>query len=351
MTQTIASTNTQVIFAQDPGTGFPDPQVHMKVVTAPVETTLKEGELLLKNLFLSVDPYMRGRMNTGGKSYTSAFQLGKPLSGGGIAVVAKSNREGYQEGDLVTAHIGWEEYTILPSALPAQRIVNPLDVQLEYFLGILGMPGATAYHGLLDIGEPKAGETVFVSGAAGAVGLVVGQIAKIKGCHVVGSAGSDEKVDLLLNEYGFDAAFNYKTVANQAETLAQLCPNGIDVYFDNVGGETLDIVFTLANTFARFVECGMISQYNATPENRYHLKNTMMIVGKQIKMQGFIIGSQMGNKDFMKRFVTDMMSWIANGKLKYRVSVVEGIQNAPQGFVDMLKGSNIGKQVIKIADL
>lgn len=344
------STNKQVLFKQDPGKGWVDEAQHMEVVSSPFASTpLPEGHILLKNLYLSVDPYMRGRMNTKAKSYSAPFEIGKVMNGGGISQVVESKRDGFAAGDIVSTFIGWEQYTVVSPAAHLQKIVNPLNVPLEYFLGILGMPGATAYHGLLDIGEPKEGDTVFVSGAAGAVGLVVGQIAKMKGCRVIGSAGSDEKVALLLKDFGFDAAFNYKTVQSLPETLAFLCPKGIDVYFDNVGGETLDTVLTLMNVKGRLVECGMISQYNASTP--YGLKNTMLIVGKQLKMQGFIISSQLGDPTFMKRFVTDMMQWIKEGKIKYAINKIVGIENAPSAFVSMLKGGNIGKQIVEIAKL
>ena len=344
------STNKQVLFKQDPGAGWVEEETHMQVVSSPFPSTpLTEGQVLLKNLYLSVDPYMRGRMNTKAKSYSAPFEIGKVMQGGGISVCLESKRDGFVAGDIVSAMIGWEEYSIASADTHLQKIVNPLNVPLEYFLGILGMPGATAYHGLLDIGEPKAGDTVFVSGAAGAVGLVVGQIAKLKGCRVIGSAGTDEKVALLLKDFGFDAAFNYKTVQSLPETLKFLCPKGIDVYFDNVGGETLDTVFTLMNVRGRLVECGMISQYNSTTP--YGLKNTMMIVGKQLKMQGFIISSQLADPAFMKRFVGDMVTWFKDGKLKYSINRVVGVENAPSAFVSMLKGGNVGKQVVEIAKL
>jgi NADPH-dependent curcumin reductase len=337
--------NTQIIFAKDPGSGYPTDET-FNLQISPISLDLQDGQVLVKNLYLSVDPYMRGRMNTKAKSYTDPFVLGQPLSGGGICQVVESKRDGLKKGDVVSGFIGWETFTKINKGQSLLRIENPLNVPLEYFLGVLGMPGATAYHGLLDIGEPKEGETVFVSAAAGAVGLIVGQIAKIKGCRVVGSAGSDEKVDLLVKEFGYDAAFNYKT-QDQSKTLRELCPKGIDVYFDNVGGETLDTVIAQMNVFGRLVECGMISQYNA--KEAYGVKNLMNIVGKQLKMQGFIISSRMGDRDFMKRFMSDVSNWIKDGKLKYAVNLVEGIENAPSAFIGMLKGANTGKQVVKIA--
>ncbi|KAI8892325.1 hypothetical protein BC833DRAFT_625946 [Globomyces pollinis-pini] len=245
--------NKQVIFKQDPGPGWVKAE-HMQVQTNPLSVNLTENQVLLKNLYLSLDPYMRGKMNTQTKSYSTPFQIGEPLTGRGIAQVVESNREGFLKGDIVSTFIGWEEYTVLSATISLQKVVNPLNVPLSYFLGILGMPGATAYHGLLEIGKPVPGNTVFVSGAAGAVGLVVGQLAKIHGCRVIGSAGTDEKVAALVSEFGYDAAFNYKTVENQSAKLNQLCPNGIDIYFDNVGGETLDTVLLHMNVHGRLVE-------------------------------------------------------------------------------------------------
>ena len=340
--------NKQIIFKKDPGAGWVDDKEHMELVTSE-NGALLEGQVLLKNIYLSVDPYMRGRMNTKAKSYTAHFELGKVMTGGGISQVIKSRREGFEAGDIVSGMIGWEEFTVISSDSYLQKIINPTNAPLEYFLGILGMPGATAYYGLLDIGQPKKGDTVFVSGAAGAVGLVVGQIAKLKGCKVVGSAGSDDKVATLLDQFGYDAAFNYKTVQSLPETLRKLCPNGIDIYFDNVGGETLDAALLVMNTHGRLVECGMISQYNASTP--YALKNTMLIVGKQLKMEGFIISNQLGDQSFMNRFVGDISGWIKEGKLKYAVHVAHSIDQAPSAFVNMLKGANTGKQIVQIAKL
>jgi len=204
------------------------------------------------------------------------------------------------------------------------------------------------HHGLLDIGVPKAGDTVYVSGAAGAVGSLVCQLAKIKGCKVIGSAGSDVKVEMLKKDYGCDGAFNYKTVNNFGEELERLAPNGIDVFFDNVGGETLDTVLTLMNTHGRIVVCGMISQYNGEV---YHFKNLAEVLTKELKVEGFIILGHMTSPEFMGRFTKDIFGWIKEGKLKYASHITKGIENVPSAFVGLLKGKNVGKQVIKVADL
>lgn len=285
-------------------------------------------------------------MNTTAKSYSASFQLGKPLDGAGIGQVVESRREGFLPGDIVSINTTWTEYAVLPAKVGAFKIVNPLNVPLEYFLGPLGMVGATAYHGLLNIGQPKEGNTVFVSGAAGAVGLLVGQIAKLKGCRVVGSAGSDIKVKALVEEFGYDAAFNYKSVTSWPETFKEHFPKGIDVYYDNVGGIQLDTTLLFMNPRGRLVECGMISQYNGKGPG---LQNLIQVVGRQLKIEGFIIAAQMADREFMKKFLTDMLTWIKEGKVKYAVNVVDGIENAPLGFVSMLKGGEkLGKQVVKV---
>lgn len=217
------------------------------------------GEVLLRTIYLSVDPYMRGRMSDR-KSYTPPFQLDKVIEGGVVARVEQSNFGGLQPGDYVNGLLPWQDYSVAKGEV--LRKLDPSLAPISTALGVLGMPGLTAYFGLLDLCHPKSSETVFISGAAGAVGTVVGQIAKIKGCTVVGSAGEDHKIDYLINELGFDAAFNYKSVSNYAEKLAELCPNGIDVYFDNVGGALTDGALANLNTFARISICGQISQYN-----------------------------------------------------------------------------------------
>ncbi|KAI8927788.1 hypothetical protein BC831DRAFT_451085 [Entophlyctis helioformis] len=314
----MSHTNTQVLFKADPGAALVTTD-HMEV-----------------NLFLSLDPYMRGRMNTKAESYSAPFTIGKPMQGTGVAQVIAGSRGDITVGDTVSTFIGFESFSVLPAQLPAQKLDTSAPLPLSYYLGIAGMPGATAYYGLIDLCTPKAGETVFVSGAAGAVGLVVGQIAKIKGLRVIGSAGSDDKVALLKNEFGFDEAFNYKTVSS---------PQGHDIYFDNVGGEHLEAALTHMNTHGRIAACGMISQYNG---ESYHIKNLVSIIGKQIKIQGFVISQQFADPEFMKRFATDIKTWVGEGKLSYREHIVEGIENAPEAFVGLFSGINTGKLIIKL---
>lgn len=302
----------------------------------------REGQLLVRTLVLSVDPYMRGRMSTA-KSYIPPFTLGKPIESGGIGEVLRSESPHYAVGDVVVGMMPWQERGI--AAANSVRKVTP-GASLTAQLGVLGMPGLTAYVGLLDIGKPKAGETVFVSGAAGAVGSVVGQLAKIHGCRAVGSAGTDDKVRYLVEELGFDAAFNYKTTPDQRKKLREVCPSGIDVYFDNVGGDTLEAVIWNLNDHARVPLCGMISMYNES-ELPPGPRNLMELVRKRVRMEGFIVTDHAHrNKDFTR----DVMGWLSEGKLKYAETIVEGgLSEAPRAFIGLLKGQNTGKMLVRVA--
>jgi NADPH-dependent curcumin reductase CurA len=300
-----------------------------------------ENELLVKNLYMSVDPYMRGRMMDR-KSYVPPFQIGQPLEGGSVGEVVESKNDKFEPGDIVLNMLGWREYFV--SNGKGLTRINPGKGPVQAYLGTLGMPGMTAYFGLLEIGKPNEGETVFVSAASGAVGSIVSQIAKIKGCRVVGSAGSDEKVAWLKEVAGVDEAFNYKTVNNLFKTVGALCPNGIDVYYENVGGQHLEAALEHMNTYGRLVMCGMISQYNATrppvgPSNLGHM------ISKQLKMEGFIV-ARFSNK--MAQFQTDMGKWIAEGRIKWKETVLEGIDKAPEAFMGLFRGDNFGKMVVKL---
>jgi len=349
--------NKGVIFARPP-TGLPAINEHFKFVERKIDisaTVLDKDEILIKNLYMSLDPYMRGRMRPSNvKSYIEPFKLGEVMDVGCVSVVVKSNNDKWKEGDFYYGFSGWEEYTKLsPDAanrglFSKSYLKNAVDndMPLSYFLGLLGMPGLTGYVGLFMIGKPKQGETIFVSTAAGAVGQVVVQIAKIKGLKVIGSAGDDSKVDYLLNELKIDHAFNYKKV-DLEKTLKETCPEGIDIYFDNVGGETLDIALAHLNDFARVISCGMISQYNAT--NPYGIKNIVKIIPKRILIQGFIVRDHF--KEYYEPFQKDMSQWLKEGKLKYKEHVVNGIENSPQAFLDMFLGKNFGKLLVKISDL
>jgi NADPH-dependent curcumin reductase CurA len=299
------------------------------------------GELLVKSLYLSVDPYMRGRIS-GAKSYAAPVEIGGVMCGGVVGEVIQSNNPKFAVGDIVQGEFGWQEYPL--SNGKGLRKIDPSIAPISTSLGILGMPGLTAYFGLLDIGQPKAGETVVVSGAAGAVGSIVGQIAKIKGCRAVGIAGSDDKVRYVVDDLGFDGAFNYKTTKNYMEKLKELCPKGIDVYFDNVGGEVTDAVIPLLNVKARLSICGQISQYNLEkPE--VGPRWLWALIVKQARAEGFLV-FQFDDK--FQQAAVEMAGWIKQGKLKYQEDIVEGFENLPKAFIGMLTGDNTGKRLVKV---
>ena len=332
--------NRQIVLAARPK-GLPK-KSNFRLVESEVPP-IGEGQILVKINYLSVDPYMRGRMSEA-KSYAEPVAIGQVMVGGTVGTVVESRHPDYKPGDVVAGYGGWQEYMVSDG-----REIERVDTSLAPMstaLGILGMPGMTAYFGLLEIGRPKPGETVFVSGAAGAVGSLVGQIAKIQGCRVAGSAGSQAKVDYLLNELGFDAAFNYQEVADYAAKLQEVCPNGIDVYFDNVGGPLTDAVFTQINIHARIVVCGQIAQYNAArpprgPRLLWHL------IVKRARAEGFLVF------DYAPRFSEgrqQVAQWFREGKIKYRETVVDGLENAPAAFIGLFHGKNIGKQLVRLAE-
>ena len=300
-----------------------------------------EGQLLVKNLYMSVDPYMRGRM-VDRKSYIPPFQLGEALTGGCVGEVVQSEHPGYQVGEFVMGFLSWREYYL--SNGKGLHKVNPALGPLSAYLGTAGMPGQTAYWGLLDIGKPVAGETVFVSAAAGAVGSVVCQIAKMKGCTVVGSAGSDAKVAWLKDELGVDAAFNYKKSEKLGKTLREHAPQGVDIYFENVGGTHLEAALANMNNNGRIPVCGMISQYNATTPSPAP-RNLTNIIGMRLLLKGFIVSDYAAR---MGEFYADMGKWLTSGQLKLQETVVEGIENAPSGFIGLFTGQNIGKMIVKL---
>jgi NADPH-dependent curcumin reductase CurA len=302
-----------------------------------------ERQVLVQNVYMSVDPYMRGRM-VDRKSYVPPFQLNQPLEGGCVGRVVESKNDQFQVGDFVLGRLGGREYFISDGTGIFK--IDPKVAPIQAYLGTLGMPGLTAYVGLLDIGKPKEGETVFVSAASGAVGSVVCQIAKLKGCYVVGSAGSDAKVSWLLEEAGVDAAFNYKKVENIIAEVGKKCPKGIDVYFENVGGVHLQAALEYMNTFGRIVMCGAISRYNDTksvpgPPNLFY------VTSKQLTLQGFIVGTHLAKS---QQFYADMARWIAEGKIKWKETIVEGLENAPQAFIGLFKGENFGKMIVKVGE-
>ncbi|MGE0883182.1 MAG: NADP-dependent oxidoreductase [Blastocatellales bacterium] len=310
-----------------------------------VESTVPEpaaNQFLVRAHYLSVDPYMRGRMNDV-KSYAKPVQIGEVMTGGVVGEVVASNHPDYKAGDFAVGQFGWQEYAVTDGA--GVRKVDPSLAPISTSLGVLGMPGLTAYFGLLDVCDPKPGETVLVSGAAGAVGTLVGQIAKIKGCHTVGIAGTDDKIKYLTDELGFDAAFNYKTVSDYFSKLRELCPNGIDCYFDNVGGAITDAAIRLLNVHARVSVCGQISQYNLEkPEMGPRLMGLLIVT--RSKIQGFLVS------DYWSRFdegLREMAGWISEGRLKYQENIVEGFENMPRAFIGMLQGENTGKQLVRVS--
>ncbi len=302
---------------------------------------VNEGEVLLKTKFVSVDPYLRGRMNAG-KSYVAPFNLGEPISSGIVAEVVESKHTSYSTGEFVAARLNWSEYQI--SNGKELRKVDPKVAPLSAYQAVLGMPGLTAFLGLTEIGLPKAGETLVVSGAAGAVGSIVGQVGKLLGCYVVGIAGSDEKVELLKNEFGFDVAINYKTTKRMHKTIAQTCPNGVDIYFDNVGGEISDGVVMNINKFARVIICGAISLYNETRIPMGPRLGSVLLV-KSALMKGFIVN------DFSEKYpeaLQQLTQWLKAGKLVYKETIIEGFDNIPKAFIGLFKGANTGKMMVKV---
>ena len=302
---------------------------------------IEEGQILVRNAYISVDPYMRGRMGER-ETYIAPFELGKPLDGGCVGQVIESRSEKFQEGDYVLGDKGWREFFVTDD----QELVpiDPEAAPIQNYLGVLGVPGFTAYVGLLDIGQPKEGDVVFVSTAAGAVGSLACQIAKIKRCRVVGSTGSDEKVAWLKEEAGIDAAFNYKTTDNLLDELKKQCPEGIDIYFDNVGGAHLESAIETMNTFGRIVLCGMISIYNATRPPRAP-RNLISVISKRLTLKGFIVYD---HNERLLQFHRDMGQWLKEGKIHWKETVIHGLENAPKAFLGLFAGDNFGKMLVKL---
>ncbi len=299
------------------------------------------GEIQVRNSWMTVDPYMRGRMNDV-KSYVPPFQIGEALQGGAVGEVLASNDPAFKPGETVQSFFGWREAFNAPAAAVQKLDTHGLPPQA--FLGATGMPGLTAYVGLLKIAALKTGDIVFVSGAAGAVGQIVCQIAKIKGHTVIGSAGGADKI-AYLKEIGVDHAIDYKAESDLTAAVMKASPEGIDVYFDNVGGAHLEAALMAAKPFGRFALCGMISQYNATDMGP-GVRGLIMAVGKQLRLEGFIVSS---HGDMQPAFLADMANWIAQGKIKWRETVEEGIENAPTAFLKLFKGENLGKMLVRLS--
>ncbi|MHD0397107.1 NADP-dependent oxidoreductase [Staphylococcus simulans] len=333
--------NEQIVFAQFPD-GLPNEQTFRY---EPVEITEpKQGEVLLETAYLSIDPYFRNGMIKGA-SYVTAFHIDQPIWGRGLAKVIRSNDDTLKEGDIVRGVMEWRRYNTM-----SQEDLEVLNVDesipIHWYLGALGMTGQTAYHGLLDIGKPKPGETVVVSAASGAVGSVVGQIAKIKDCYVVGIAGGEVKTQYLIDELGFDDAVDYKK-DDYATALADAVPNGVDVYYENVGGTVANEVFKHLNSFARIPVCGSISNYNDT-ETAYEPAVQPMLIKNQALMQGFL-SSQF--KDDFERAEKDLAQWIKEGKLKTQTSLIEGFDEIPSAFRSLFTGKEIGKQIVQVSSV
>jgi len=322
-------------------TGAPTAE-NFALVTRELSVTPPEDRLLVRNLYMSVDPYMRGRMREA-RSYTTPFAVGEAMTGGAVGEVVASSHPDFAPGDAVLHNYGWREYASVHGKGATK--IDPTLAPLQSFLGVLGMPGRTAYVGLLDIGQPKAGETLFVSGAAGAVGSLVCQIAKLKGCRVVGSAGSPEKIAWLREKAGVDGAVNYREVRNLRRAIAAECPDGVDVYFENVGGDHLEATLSLMNDFGRIVVCGMISQYNAS-EAAPGPRNLALLISRRLLMKGFIVSD---HPERTPDFYRDMAGWMGQGKIRWEETVVEGIENAPDAFLGLFRGENLGKMLVKLS--
>lgn len=309
-------------------------------ITEEDNLTIQEGEMLLETVYVSVDPYLRGRMSSA-KSYVAPFEVGKPISSGIVAKVIASKHNDFSEGDYLSGLLEWKTKQI--SNGEGLNKIDKDKAPLSAYLGVVGMTGLTAYAGLTQIGKPKEGETMVVSGAAGAVGTVVGQIGKILGLKVIGIAGSDEKVEMLTSEFGFDAGINYKTTTDMKSAIEAAAPNGVDIYFDNVGGEISDAVLFNINHFARIIICGAISVYNSTETPR-GVSAQPFLVKNSALMQGFIVSNY---ADIFPEAIKSLAGWIGEGKLKYTETIVDGFENSPQAFIDLLDGKNKGKMIVK----
>ena len=328
--------NRRILLVSRPE-GWPT-EANFRLEAVPVPTPA-DGQFLVRNHWLSLDPYMRGRMDAA-KSYAKYVELGDVMTGGTVGEVVESKHPGYRAGDFVNGPLGWQEYAVTDGA--GVRKVDGARAPLSYHLGVLGMPGVTAWMGLLDIAQPKAGETVVVSAASGAVGSVVGQIAKLRGCRAVGIAGGPEKCRYVTAELGFDACVDHRA-GRLNEDLQAAAPQGIDVVFENVGGPVLDASLRRLNAFARITICGLVSQYSATEP--YGVRNLRSILTNRVRMQGFIVSDRM---ELWPRALADLAQWVDDGKIKYRECVAHGLESAPKAFLGMLRGENFGKQLVRL---
>jgi NADPH-dependent curcumin reductase len=334
--------NRKIVLASRPE-GAPQPS-NFRLEQSPAPQP-KDGEVLLRTLWLSLDPYMRGRMSAA-RSYAKPVEVGEPIVGGTVNEVVESRHPQFKAGDIVLGYAGWQDYAVSNGA--GLRRLDPGRAPISTVLGVLGMPGMTAYTGLTIIGQPKPDETVAVAAATGPVGSLVGQIAKLKGCRAVGIAGGKDKCRYLIDEFGFDAAVDHRS-KNFPDELKQACPKGIDVYFENVGGAVWDAVFPLLNDFARIPVCGLIAQYNMTelppgPDRTPQIFR--QILTKRLTIRGFIVWDF---ADQAEAFERDVSAWLKQGKIKYKEDVVEGLENAPQAFLGLLQGKNFGKLLVRVS--
>jgi NADPH:quinone reductase len=337
----IPNQQQQILLASRPSGKPVKENFQFEQVSVP---TPSDNEILVKTLYLSVDPYMRGRMSSA-KSYVEPFKLNEPIHGGVVAQVVESKSDSFKVGDYVTGMLGWQEYSI--ASKKTVRKVDPELAPVTTALGILGMPGLTAYLGLLNIGNPKEGETLVVSGAAGAVGSIVGQIGKIKGARVIGIAGSDEKISYLKDTLGFDDAINYKTTDNLRAALKTACPNGIDIYFENVGGEIADAAMSLLNKHARVPVCGAISSYNKKGGEDLGPRIQSYLIKSSALMKGFVVNDY--SHEFKDASI-QLGKWVKEGKLLFEETITEGFESIPEAFLGLFEGKNLGKQLVKVAE-
>ncbi len=337
-----AETNRKIVLAARPqgAPGDSDFELREEEVREP-----GDGEVLLRTIYLSLDPYMRGRMNDA-KSYAPSVEIGEVMAGGAVSQVVRSRNARFAEGDFLFGYTGWQDFALADGR--GFRKLDPADAPLSTSLGVLGMPGMTAYTGLLNIGQPKEGETLVVAAASGPVGSMVGQIGKIKGCRVVGVAGSEEKCRYVTDELGFDVCLSHRA-DDFEDQLKRACPDGIDVYYENVGGRVFEAVLPLLNMFARVPVCGLVAHYNATalPEGPNKIPLLMRaVLSNRLHIQGFIVWDFQSQE---KEFLEQAGAWIREGRIKYREDFVDGLENAPQAMMGLLEGKNFGKLVVRVA--
>ncbi|XP_047333666.1 2-alkenal reductase (NADP(+)-dependent)-like [Impatiens glandulifera] len=344
MADAVEVSNKQIIL-KNYVTGFPkESDLEVKITTTRLKVPeATQNAILVKNLYLSCDPYMRNRMSNHQGSYVESFTPGSPITGYGVSKVIDSTHPDFKNDDLVWGFTGWEEYSLIKATQSLFKIQHK-EVPLSYYTGILGMAGMTAYVGFYEICSPKKGETVFISAASGAVGQLVGQFAKLLGCYVVGSAGTKEKVDLLKNKFGFDEAFNYKEEEDLNAALKRYFPDGIDIYFENVGGKMLEAVLLNMRIHGRIAVCGMISQYNL--EKQEGVQNMFSLISKRIRMQGFLVGD---HYHLYPKFLEMILPHIKEGKVNYVEDIAQGLESAPAALIGLFSGRNVGKQLVVVA--